>query len=74
MNSLDQNIQFKEEVGEKELNYLDLNIKIRQNVKIEVNIFRKETYSDVIIPRESYHPFKYKMAYINAFCYRVKNV
>ena len=67
---IDQNIQFKEEIGGKEINYLDLNIKINEERKLEFDIFKKEMYSDIIIPSESYHPYKCKMAAINAFCYR----
>jgi hypothetical protein len=70
INNIDHNIQFKEEIGGKTLNYLDLNIKINNEEKIIVDIFRKETYSDLIIPKDSYHPFKYKTAAIYAFCYR----
>ena len=36
-------------------------------------IYRKETYSDLIIPQESYHPVNYKMAALNSFCYRAIN-
>ena len=69
LNNKDTNLQFKEEIGGKKINYLDLNIEIKDNEKLQFGIFRKESYSDIIIPRESYHPYRYKMAAINSFCY-----
>ena len=54
------------------MNYLDIGIHIKDNKKLEFDIFRKETYSDIIIPKESYHPYRYKLAAINAFCYRAQ--
>ena len=72
VNNKDKNLQFKEEIGGKKINYLDLNIEIKDNEKLQFGIFRKESYSDIIIPRESYHPYRYKMAAINSFCYRAQ--
>lgn len=53
VNSVNPMVQFKEEIGGKELCYLDLHIKITQSNKIEFDIFRKATYTDVIIPNDS---------------------
>ena len=60
---------FQEEIGGNQINYLDLNIKIK-NGGFKYDIFRKKTYSDLIIPNESYHPVGYKMAALNSFCNR----
>lgn len=70
VNSVNPMVQFKEEIGGKELCYLDLHIKITQSNKIEFDIFRKATYTDVIIPNDSFHPVGYKMSAINSMCYR----
>lgn len=72
VNTKEKNIQFKEEIGDKNLNYLDIAIHIKDNKKLEFDIFRKETYSDTIIPKKSYHPYRYKLVAINAFCYRAQ--
>ena len=50
VNNKDKNLQFKEEVGGKKINYLDLNIEIKDNEKLQFGIFRKGSYSDIIIP------------------------
>ena len=70
VNSIEPTIQFKEEIGGKEICFLDLNLRITENNKIEFDIFRKSSYTDVIIPNDSFHPIGYKMAAINSMCYR----
>ena len=52
------------------MNYLDLGIEITGSKELILDIFRKETHTDLIIPNESHHPYKYKMAALYAFCYR----
>lgn len=69
INGMEQKINFQEEVGGKEINYLDLHITIN-NGMFKFDIFRKKTYSDLIIPNESYHPISHKMAALNSFCNR----
>ena len=61
------------EVGNKEINFLDLNIRLTKEKKRKFDIYRKRTYTDVIIPNDSYHPIQYKMAAINNFCHRINS-
>lgn len=42
-----------------EINYLDLNIKINDEI-FKFNIYQKTTYTDLIIPRESFQPLNKK--------------
>lgn len=56
VDSIDQNIKFKEEIGEKDENYLHFNIRISNGKKLDFDIFKKNIYLD-IIPKESYHSF-----------------
>ena len=58
LNNVEKTIKFQEEIGGLEINFLDINIKIEDN-KLKFDIYRKETYSDLIIPQESYHPVNY---------------
>lgn len=69
INKINKGIKFQEEIGGAEINFLDLNIKIK-NLELEFNIYRKGTYTDLIIPADSYHPNNHKMAALNSFCYR----
>ena len=46
---MDKNLQFKEKIGGKKINYLDLNIEIKDNEKLQFGIFRKESYSDCLL-------------------------
>ena len=43
-----------------------------EQTQLKIRSIMKESYSDIIIPRESYHPYRYKMAAINSFCYRAQ--
>lgn len=50
-------------MGGKEINYLDMNIKESER-KFEFNIYRKKTYTDLIIliiPNELYQSMKHKI-------------
>ena len=47
VNNKDKNLQFKEEIGGKQINYLDLNIEIKDNEKLQFGIFKKESYSGI---------------------------
>ena len=73
LNKLEESIQFKMEFGNKEKNFLDLNIRITRENKLKLDIYRKRTYTDVIIPNDSYHPIQYKMAVKNIFCHRINS-
>jgi hypothetical protein len=70
LNGIEMGIQFKEEIGGEKIAYLDLNIMITEGKKFEVDIYRKSTYSDAVIPYDSFHPVGYKMAGIYSMCYR----
>lgn len=70
LNNIETGLQFKEEIGVDKISYLDIRIIISENRKLEFDIYRKSTYTDAIIPKESFHPMGYKIAAINAMCYR----
>jgi hypothetical protein len=55
---------------ENKLNFLDLSV-IKATDKIYFKIYRKETTSDVIIPRDSCHPTQQKLAAIRYFTNRI---
>lgn len=48
LKNAEKDIQFKEEIGSSEINYLELNIRITENKKVEFDIFRKNTYCDLV--------------------------
>ena len=55
------------------VSYTHLDVYKRQKIECGVfkfDVLRKETYTDLIIPQESYHPVSHKMAPLNSFCYR----
>jgi hypothetical protein len=49
---------------ENKINFLDITINREPN-KMSIYIYRKPTYTDVIIPNDSCHPREHKMAAIN---------
>jgi hypothetical protein len=54
----------------KQINFLDLTL-TRLPQKIHVNIYRKPTTTDVLIPQDSCHPQEHKMAAAKYFVNRV---
>jgi hypothetical protein len=74
INSLNSKIQFTMEIEQdKKINYLDLSIS-HKNSKFSFGIFRKETYTDSIIPYNSAHHYSTKLAALNSMAYRLANV
>lgn len=61
MNTLHQNIKFTTEIGDKEINFLDLNLKVVGN-RLQYSIYRKPTATDTLIPADSQHPWSQKMS------------
>ena len=53
---------------ECKINFLDITIS-RDLEKLSIDIYRKPTYSDIIIPRDSCHPTEHKLAAIR-YLYR----
>jgi hypothetical protein len=61
-NGMHPNIVYKMEIEENEhVSFLDLNIHRNPN-KIDMGIYRKPTYTDVVIPHSSNHPASHKSA------------
>jgi hypothetical protein len=61
-NSLTANLKFTLEKEEDcKINFLDITIH-RENNKLSVEIYRKPTYTDSIIPNDSCHPNEHKLA------------
>ena len=74
VNSLNSSIQFTMEVEEdKNLNFLDLSIQHRSN-KFEFNIYRKSTYTDIVIPSSSAHPLNIKRSAFFSMLYRLVKI
>lgn len=58
INSLEQNIKFKIEVGNTEIHFINISIKITGNNKFILDFYKKSTYRDVILPKDLYHPIQ----------------
>ncbi|XP_049945748.1 uncharacterized protein LOC126427904 isoform X2 [Schistocerca serialis cubense] len=71
-NGLHEKISFTKELqnDKRELNFLDLTISIEDN-SFHFNIFRKETYSDNVIPSDSTHPKAHKLAFFHSAIHRM---
>lgn len=70
INQLNPRLKFKLEVGNKEINFLDLNIKIFNN-RLIFEIYRKPGSTDAIIPANSYHNHQHKMAAFRSLIHRL---
>lgn len=55
------------------MNFLDLTIYKEEN-KHMFKIFRKETQSDLVIPKNSHHPWQHKSASFRSMVYRLINI
>lgn len=74
LNDFHPNLTFKMELEhEHSLNFLDLTITIT-NQKHSFKIFRKPTQSDMIIPYNSNHIFKHKLAAFHSWIHRLFSV
>ena len=72
INGREKGLIFQEEIGGNRINYIDLDIKIEEG-KYKYDIYRKKTYTDLIIPNESFHPIGHKFAALRSYCYRAIN-
>lgn len=61
LNSISENIKFTNEINNKSINFLDLSIS-NENCIHTFQIYRKPTQSDLIIPKNSNHPWHQKLA------------
>ena len=74
LNSIHPNIQFTLEIMKnKQLNFLDLSIKIMQD-RLEFTIYRKNTTTDLMINYNSNHPKSQKFAAIHSYAHRAVNI
>ena len=60
--------------GNREINYLDLTIKINEQNKFQFDIYRKPTHTDSVIPNDPYHHPKHKLAAFQNYCFRANNI
>ena len=60
-NAMNENIKFTVEKGNNTINYLDLTITLARN-KVEYQIYQKPTHTDAVIPKDSFHRPKHKIA------------
>jgi hypothetical protein len=71
MNNIDRDLQFKISVEENNvINYLDLSIH-RNNINIDLGIYRKQTCTDTTIQVSSNHPYEHKIAAFHYYIYRM---
>ena len=70
-NNLTPKLKFTiEKENNRQINFMDVAIS-RETNKLGINIYRKPTYTDTIIPRDSCHPKEQKMATIRYFYNRL---
>lgn len=73
LNKLDDKIKFTMEVGDASLNFLDINVNILNN-SFKFNIYRKPTFTDIVIPNSSIHPLNIKTSAFHAMLNRLINI
>lgn len=70
LNNIHQNMKFTVEIeSNSSLNFLDLTIK-RQNNQFSFNIYRKNTFTDAVIPYDSFSPTNHKLAAFHSMVHR----
>jgi hypothetical protein len=70
-NNLSSKLKFTmENESDCKINFVNITIS-REINKFEINIYRKPTYTDTIIPIDSFHPKELKMAVIRYFFNRL---
>ena len=75
MNRQHPNIRFtiEKEVGGR-LSFLDVNIDKNQGIKPSTSIFRKKTFTGLMMNFLSYNPFSYKRALIKTLVHRIHKI
>jgi len=68
-NAMHKDIKFTLEKGKKTINYLELTLTMN-SWGIDYKIYRKPTCMEAIIPKDSFHHPKHKMAAIKNYCHR----
>jgi len=66
------NVIYLRERSERRINLLDLTIHRKHN-KFSIDIYRKPTFTDTIIPNDSCHPEEHKLAAVRFLYNRVDN-
>ena len=72
-NAMHKDIKFTVEKGNKTINYLDLALTVNSK-RIDYKIYRKSTCTDTIIPKDSFHHPKHKMAAMENYCHRAMTI
>ena len=73
INKLHKNIAFTLEVEQNNsINFLDLTIS-KVNSRLSFSIFRKPTYTDMVIHNTSMHPYTHKLAAFRSYIHRLLN-
>ena len=74
INKIDKNIQYTiEKEHNNKINYLDLTI-IKNNNKIEYDIYRKPTHTEICIHRNSRHPMQQKLSTFHSLIHRLQKI
>ena len=73
LNSISNKIKFTIETNTNEISFLDLKISKEEN-KHKFKIHRKPTQTDLIIPKNSNHPWQHKMSSFYSLINRLLNV
>lgn len=74
LNNIHPKIKFKLEVeSNQSLNFLDLTISKSQN-KLDFQIYRKPTHTDIAIPSTSLHPLQHKLAAFRSYVHRLLSI
>jgi len=66
-----KDVEFTVEKGNKAINYLDLTLTVNSK-RIGYKIYRKPTCTNTIIPKDSFHHPKHKMAAMENYCHRAR--
>uniref|UniRef100_A0A0A9WSN7 Putative COX1/OXI3 intron 1 protein n=1 Tax=Lygus hesperus TaxID=30085 RepID=A0A0A9WSN7_LYGHE len=75
LNTIDPDIKFTHEIErDGKLNFLDLTISLDKDNKAQFQIYRKDSFTDCVIPRDSNHPWPYKLAAFRSMVHRLKSV
>lgn len=72
LNNIHNSIKFKMELEDNNcLNFLDVKITKVNNSNYEFGIYRKPTQTDLVIPKNSNHPYQYKLSAFRSMIYRL---
>ena len=73
LNAQHDNLRFTSEIGPSSLSFLDVMVDT-SGARFDLNVFRKDTYTNLLLNFNAYCPYSWKLGLINCMLYRAYRI